>query len=117
MILADEHIPYLLDLCIEQHGLDKTASLVDAIVGAPVGSVSAYIAADEENKGKAARRGLVVGALLGFLAGQEAVHDAVEGKSTPMYKHPVAAAAAGGTAAGLYSRWQPMREKEKKNSK
>jgi hypothetical protein len=117
MIPADEHIPYLLDLCIEQHGLGKTASLVDAIIGAPVGGTAAYIAADEENKGKAARRGLVVGALLGFLAGQEAVHDSMEGKPTPKYKHPIAAAAAGGTAAGLYSRWQPMSEKEKKNSK
>ena len=113
MIPADEHIPYLLDLCVEKHGLEKTSSIVDAIIGAPVGGTAAYIAADEENKDKAVKRGIIVGALLGFLSGQESVHSELQGKPTPLYKHPMAAAAAGGTAAGLYTRWQPMSKKEK----
>lgn len=111
MIGPDQAIPHLLKIAVERHGIEKTASLVDAIIGAPVGGAAAYIAADEENKGKAAKRGLIVGALLGFLAGQQHVQAALAGKK-PMVPSPVIASAAGGAGTGLYYRHKSSEKKK-----
>jgi hypothetical protein len=110
MIPVDLHIPVLLEEIREKHGLTKTASLVDAIIGAPVGALAARLAVGEQNKDTATKRGLVMGALLGFLAGQEAVRYSMEGVPLPPHKYPLIASAAGGAGAGLYTRWRPPAE-------
>lgn len=109
MIGPDQAIPYLLKVAVEKHGLAKTASLVDAIIGAPVGGAAAYIAAGEGNREHAAKRGLIVGALLGFISGQESVHAVIEGRKSRL-PHPLAAAAAGGAGTGLYYRAKPAKQ-------
>ena len=104
MIDQEHQIPYLLSRLQEEVGLEKTATLVDAIIGAPVGAIAARISATEEKKDEATRRGLIVGALLGWLAGQKSIEDAQRGEKTPGLRHPLVAAAAGGAGVGLYSR-------------
>jgi hypothetical protein len=111
MVGPDEAIPHLLKIAVEKHGLEKTASLVDAIIGAPVGGAAAYIAADEGNKEGAAKRGLIMGALLGFITGQQHVHDALQGKKSRM-PHPIVVSAAGGAGTGLYYRTKPKSKKK-----
>jgi len=91
-------------------GTEKTASIVDALIGAPVGAVAARISAKEEEKDKATERGVIVGALLGFLAGQKAVADAIQGYETPVYQHPIAMSAAGGAGVGLHTRVPPLKQ-------
>lgn len=104
MIEKDAQIPYLLGRLHDEVGLEKTATIVDAIIGAPVGAVAARLSASEEKKDEATRRGLIVGALLGFLAGQKAIEDYRQGQQTPGYRTPIVASAAGGAAAGLSAR-------------
>jgi len=115
MIGPDQAIPHLLKIAVEKHGLEKTASLVDAIIGAPVGGAAAYIAADEGNRERAVKRGLIVGALLGFISGQESVHAAIEGRSSRL-PHPMVASAAGGAGTGLYYRAKSPKRKEDRES-
>ena len=100
MIVREQAIPHLLMQAYQEHGLEKTSSLVDAIIGAPVGALSARIAAKEENKDAATREGLIIGAILGFLAGQRAVTAAGRGEHTELYESPAAASALGGAALG-----------------
>lgn len=111
MIGPDQAIPHLIKIAVERHGIEKVASLVDAIIGAPVGGAAAYIAADEENKSKAAKRGLIVGALLGFLAGQKQVQEAMRGQK-PTMPSPMMASAAGGAGTGLYYRHKSSQKKK-----
>jgi hypothetical protein len=99
MITREQAIPYLLSRLEDECGLAKTASIVDAILGAPVGAVAARLVAEEENKDQATREGLIIGALLGFLAGQQAVTSAVKEEPLPVQGHPLLMAALGG--AGL----------------
>ena len=104
MIDKEAQIPYLLGRLRDEVGLEKTATIVDAIIGAPVGALAARLSASEEKKDEATRRGIIVGALLGFLAGQKSIEDYRRGERTPGYLHPIVASAAGGAAAGLASR-------------
>lgn len=60
--------------------MEKDASLADAILGAPLGAIAARIAAPEKDKNKATVNGLLLGALVGFLRGQQSVADALQGK-------------------------------------
>jgi len=107
MIPQEQQIPYLLDRLREEVGVEKTASLVDAIVGAPVGAVAARLSAGERNKDEATRRGLIVGALLGWLAGQRAIDRSRRGEESSPLQSPLIASAAGGAGVGLYSRARP----------
>lgn len=115
MLGPNQAIPHLLKLAAERHGLEKTASLVDAIIGAPVGGTAAYIAADEGNKERAAKRGLIVGALLGFLTGQKHVQDAIQGRKSRI-PHPVVVSAAGGAGTGMYYRHKSKKQNKKEDS-
>ena len=87
--------------------MEKTSSLADAILGAPVGAIAARIAAPEESKAKATAYGLVIGALMGWSAGQRSVYEYLHGKdpnsSGPkqfLKDHPFLSIAAAGGAIG-----------------
>ena len=60
--------------------MEKDASLADAILRAPVAALAARIAAPEESKTKATAYGLLLGALMGWSAGQKSLSDHLEGK-------------------------------------
>lgn len=89
--------------------MEKTGSLADAILGAPVAAIAARIAAPEESKTKATAYGLILGTLMGWSAGQRAYkkfHSADKDKKPEtgalriLEEHPLLAIAAAGGALG-----------------
>jgi len=85
--------------------MEKDASLADAILGAPVSAIAARIAAPEESKTKATAYGLIVGALMGWSAGQRSFRaqrnkEKSKGVMRVIEEHPILAAAAAGTLVG-----------------
>ena len=58
--------------------LHKKASLADALLGAPLGWLAAYLAAGKEDRTEAARKGLILGALLGAYQGHKITKERIE---------------------------------------
>jgi hypothetical protein len=95
--------------------MEKEGSLADAILGAPIGAIAARIAAPEESKKKATINGLLLGALMGFAAGQRSVQDhqrKMRGEPAPSRRlpeiSPLVAAALAGAAVGGVERIKPL---------
>lgn len=86
--------------------MEKSASLADAILGAPVSAIAARIAAPEDSKQRATAYGLILGALMGWSAGQRSLarmnapKDDRRGPIDLVSEHPLLSAAAAGALLG-----------------
>jgi len=59
--------------------MEKNASLADAILGASLSAIAARITAPSDSKDEAVIQGLALGALVGFVKGQESVANVISG--------------------------------------
>lgn len=95
--------------------LTKEASLADAILGAPLGALAARISAPADSKEQATKYGLLLGALMGFVAGQKALVDHKEGKD-PGMSPAMLSILAGAAVGGKYHLSPPGKLLPKKDS-
>jgi len=85
-------------------GKTKIASLTDAVLGAPIGSLAAALSTKKEDRAAAIRRGLLLGALVGFVQGQRSNRVLRSEGDEERLMSPALASLLSGLAAGMYGR-------------